>query len=256
MDSVAVRFNPKRMLDLSRIALVDEWRPYMFAGLIIGGVLLFTSVLFRGPSPTFFLNIMLLIGMVLVSKAFAEAHEKEKGIHYFMLPAAIEEKYLVKLLSTLVLFFLFALLVCLIANRLSIVIAPILFSSASISEFDPFRPAIFDKFKLYLFFHSLFFAGSIFFRKNSFFKTCLILMAAIFISVLAMGSFLKNYLAQFQSGNGGFYFRIDNMGDLNRFLGREVDFYLLAFQVTLFVIIPLLLYIVSFMKFKKMDVKG
>ncbi len=256
MEFILDRFSLKRVAGLSKIAFVDEWRPYLLSGMIIGLLIFFSGVFLRGPSMGFLLNIMLLIGIVQVSKVFSDIHQKEKGIYYFMLPASIEEKYLVKLLSTLVGYYIFALLVCLVSNRVSILIAEILYQSADIPTFNPLQPEFFDKFKLFLFFHATFFTGSLFFRKNSFLKTAFAFFAVSIVFAIGAGSYLKNLFFQSRSGQSSFHFRFDSMSDAYQGAGGALDSYLTLIQVILFIAIPLLLYGVSFLKFKNAEIRG
>lgn len=256
MDIALPKLNPRRMLGLSRIALVDEWRPYLLTGLVIGSLLLFANTFFRALSVGFFFNIMLLFGVVMVSRAFSEAHEKEKGIHYFMVPAAVEEKFFLKLLVTLVGFYLFTLLVCLVANRLAGMLSPLLSSSTTVPDFDPLQPEIFDKFKRYLFFHSLYFAGSLFFKKSNFLKTSFVLLVVTFVLFLVVGSYLKDYLIQSQAGRGVVHLHFNNLGGFEQVLGISADSFSLVFQVAIYIVMPLLLYSISFFKFKNLEVTG
>ncbi|MBU2510314.1 hypothetical protein KJ966_03215 [bacterium] len=256
MELILDRFNLKRVIGLSKIAVVDEWRPYLLTGTIIGLLIFFSGVFLKSASIGFLLNIMLLAGIVQVSKVFSETHQKEKGIYYFMLPASIEEKYLVKLLSTLIGYYIFALLVCLLSNQLSILIAGFLYQSSDIPGFNPLQPEFFERFKLYLFFHSIFFAGSLFFRKNSFLKTVLVFFAVSILLTISAGSYLKNLFVQSRSGQSSFYLHFDSMGDITQGIGGSLGSYVATLQVVAFVVIPLVLYGVSFLKFKNSEIRG
>ena len=262
VESINQIVNPKRTFSLLRIGLIDEWRSYMLAGLIIGCLILFTTLLDSSGfllgilSVNMLLNIMLLIGLVQVSKGFSEIRQKERGIYYFMIPASLEEKYLVKLISTLVLYFIYALLICFVANRISIVLANLINDSGNFQYFDPFHRDLFDKFKVYLFLHAVFFSGSLVFKKNNFLKTAFVLIATFFILTFSIGLYLKNTaIKTFESGQR-FNFYFNNLSDLFQAFGIDLETYLLLFEIGLYVAIPLMLYGFSYIKFKKIELRG
>lgn len=256
MELIQERFNPQRIANLIRIALIDEWRPFILTATVVGCLILFSGLLFRSVPQSFLLNMMLLIGLVQVSRIFSEIHHKEKGIAFFMTPASLEEKYLLKLVSSLVFYYLFTLFVCFVANRLAILITGLLYDSVSLAKFEPLQSRYFDKFKLYLFFHALFFTGALFFKRSSFLKTAFTVTTIFFVLALSAGTFLKNAFLQASAGQQGIYFQFNNVGDLYRAFGMEMDTYFTIIEIGMFIVLPVLLYGLSFLRFRKAEIRG
>jgi hypothetical protein len=250
MTNKTQRFDIKRILLIGKIAFADEWRPFFLTGVIIGCLILFGGIFLNVPSADFLLNIMLLIGVVLVSRVFADVHEQEKGIYFFTLPASIDEKYLVKLIATLFGFFGFALLICFTATMLSGFISSLLYTSVEFQVTDPFMFKLEDKFGQYLFFHSVFFTGSLYFSKNSFLKSAFSLITVAILLAIGVVTVLKNSFVQAQ--NSQFNFRFDS----TQSLPVDLQNYLDIVKITAFVIVPILLYVLSYIKFRKIEIKG
>lgn len=246
--------NIRRMIGLSRILLHDDWRPFLLNGFIVGALVFLGRFFVNLHSINTLLNIMLLIGIVLVSKTFSDLHEKEKGTYMLMLPASIEEKYLVRLISTLVLFYIFALFVTFAADFLSGLIVGLLTGSARYAFFDLHTSDLAGKFQVYLFFHAIFFSGSLFFRKNSFLKTTLCLIGALLVGFIALGSYFRHQF--FGRQQVEFYFQFDSSRDL--FGNLQLPFQDTIFFIKTFVLIgiPILLYLLSYFRFKHSEIRG
>ncbi|MBU3914404.1 hypothetical protein KKA14_02630 [bacterium] len=243
-------FSLKRIILLGKIALADDWRPFFLTGVIIGCLILFGGLFLNVPSADFLLNIMLLIGVVLVSRVFADVHEQEKGIYFFTLPASVDEKYLVKFIATLFGFFGFALLICFVATALSDLISSLLSSAIEFQIRDPFTVKLQDKFAQYLFFHSVFFSGSLYFKKSSFLKSAFSLIAVLILLAIGAATVLKNSFAQTQTSQ--FHLRFDS----SQSLPADLQNYWFIAKIVGFVVVPILLYVLSYMKFRKIEIKG
>ncbi len=250
MNNITQRFSIKRILLLVKIALVDDWKPFFLTGLIIGCLVIFKDIKYGlFPPTTIFLAIMLFVGVVLISKIFADVHEQEKGIYFFTLPASIDEKYLVKFIATLFGYFGFAILVCFAATVLSSFINSLVSASVEFQIINPIKDDVGDKFLTYMFLHSVFFTGSLFIKNYSFLKTFGLLLAAsliYFIGSLTLGSSLvKTQTAQFSYQ---YNFSQNSAGDPQNYWDTT--------RIVIFVVIPILFYVLSYMRFRKIEIKG
>lgn len=240
---------------LGRIALADDWRPFWMTGLIVLTLVIFGRLFFGFRMVDFLFNIMLLIGIVLVSRVFNDTHEQEKGIYFFMLPASIEEKYLIKLISTLIGYFLFALLVCIAGGLVSDFIGSFIYDSMEFRLHNPMSSQPMDKFAIYIFFHALYFTGSLYFKKNGFFKTSFIIIVITIIILIIAGTYVKHIMVS--GHNRQYYFDIDSgVMHLRNVLGLSADQYFMYTKVLFSGILPVVLFILSYFKFKRSEIKG
>jgi hypothetical protein len=241
-----------RLVLLSRIAFLDEWRPFFLAGAIIGGLVFLYGLAAQTSGRGGFIGLALIIGVVLSSKIFNDLYTPEQGTAYLMLPASLEEKFLVKLLATTVVYFVYIVLVMLVANTLAGT-ANYLFHGTNNTFYNPFTDDLWSKFKTYVFFHSIFFVSSLYIKKNSFLKTILVCLGISFLVMLVMSFLVKFYLVDnlttfmhlFQDGNGHI--------TPNLTLGQKALPYLKAL---FFYVLPLALYAAAYFKLKKIEIKG
>ena len=254
METQHSRFSLKRCFLLARIGLLDEWRPFLLSGVVIGGLILFSFLFLKSTSTLFLLKLMLFMGMVLVSKLFSILHHREKGIYTLMLPASVEEKFAVKLLMTTVGFYGYAIFICLVGGWFAHLVSSLLFEPAPYQVFNPFTLEGAEQFLMFLFFHSIFFSGSLFFKSNPFLKTVVSLMATFFVLTIISGIYLKNSMEM--PGNYQFHLRLDNSNQLMEALGTPYATLIHGFKLMSYLVIPTLLYSLSYFKFKHYEIKG
>ncbi|MCP4754606.1 MAG: hypothetical protein GY866_27295 [Proteobacteria bacterium] len=251
-SSHAARFDLKRLFLLGKIASIDDWKPYLLTGVVIGTLVFFGELFVRPFSGDFLLNLMLFAGIVHVAKVFYDFHEQEKGIYFFTLPASVKEKYLVRLLATALGYFVFSVFVCFVGSILGSAVHSMTSNSAEFYLHNPFNVELVDKFGTYIFFHAIFFCGSLYFKKNSFLKTLLTVIGVVVLLMIGAASLLD--LTDF------------NLPKLLSWLGhiRDVDGTiqvsfpdgLSRFRMATGLVLPAALYILSYFKFKKIEIKG
>jgi hypothetical protein len=255
METLHSRFSLRRSYLLARIGLLDEWRPFLLSGVVIGGLILFSFLFLKSTSTLFLLKLMLFMGMVLVSKLFSVLHHREKGIYTLMLPASVEEKFAVKLLMTTVVFYGYAIFICLAGGWFAHMLSSLLFEPAPYQILNPFTMEGAEQFFVFLFFHSMFFSGSLFFKSNSFLKTVVSMMATFFFILTIIGGiYLKNSLVM--PGNSQFYLRLDNSNQLMEVLGTSYANIVQGIKLVIYIVVPTLLYGLSYFKFKHYEIKG
>jgi hypothetical protein len=241
-----------RVIRLSRIYLSDDWKPFLLTGMVFGGLAFLSGLLMRRPATGFLFNAMLLVGIVLVSRLFAGIHSKEKGIYLFMLPAATMEKFVVQWAASLIGFYAFAVLAVATGSTLSNLVAAVLYQSA---EFEISYPVgLPGSFRIYCFFHALFFCGALVFRQSNFLKTTLVLMAVSFVLTIGSGVYLKNSLLR--RHNSGFFFQFDGAGEFYQIIDGPSSTAIYYAKVVALIIIPFILYGISYYRFKQWESKG
>ncbi len=248
--NLKARFSVRRMVGLGRLALADEWRPFLWIGMIFFVLTFLSSLTVFRFSPDFLFKLMLLAGIMFVSRAFADIRQKERGTYVFMIPASVEEKFLIRLLGTLVGFYLLSVLVFYLAAGAGNFVSYYLLDQVGLDRQPP--TDLLDSFAVFTFFHALFFAGALLFRKNNFFKTTLVLIAGFFVLLFSAGHYLKSSFMHGRHQQFQFYFDMED-GWQGLFPGSSSTFTLIKWF--LLVIVPLSLYGLSYLLFKNTQIK-
>lgn len=204
------------------------------------------------------MGIMLILGTVFMAgKSFSDMNTSEKSIGMIMIPASSFEKFIVPLISSSVGW----LLVVYVSYELLALIINGLWSALFGMEFVFFNVFDFikgkeltDMFLAYFFTHSIFFLGAAAFKKYPIAKTILAqfllnfaysILALIFIMVLF--------------GNMGYFANSsENFGEIllekGWFTQEKIVFYGRVLKILVMVVLPVLLYITAFFKFKEREV--
>ncbi len=247
-------FNPKRFFYLFRIELFNNLKTALLKDLIVAGAFLslsiFSALMKSRTDVSGFLFISLFMGIIFTSVSFSVAHNREAGVFYFTLPASVEEKFLVKFLFTAIFSFFSSVLTLFLTSLLTGIIGS-LFFGLSFTFFDPFKNSIFKIFLTYLYFHSIFFLGGILFKKNNFLKTVLSLVILFFIFTIVM-SFLAVNIFSLLYNNFTGEFNASNFFD---FFNYNSNALAVAFKIVFLYLVPPVLYIFSYLKFKKLENK-
>ena len=189
-----IKMKNKLQLDINRFGFMlkhDLGKYWKRVLLIIGGafviVTLISLLLYavgdlhfiaHEGHTVFFPAILFWLGLFLVSFSFKDLYEDSERSFYLNLPASYLEKYLSKLILTLlvlpiVIFVMYYFYAFFYDNALAI------FTNAEVNYFTLFSnnfigvPTSFDYFLMFLVIHSVFFIGAITFRKLAFIKTLL-----------------------------------------------------------------------------------
>lgn len=199
-------FSPARFREVCKKDLLESWKTNLWRFVILYAVLATFIVLFYlqgDPSKAivFSLLVFAVMGCAYASSVMEKMSTREKRIAYLMLPATSFEKYLSRLLYSLVLYtaaFIVAFgLADLTGSIVAAVFSPFgslesamagLFDFLSTSPHDGTGPVLFtDLVILYFFFHSCFILGGNIWYKHPFPKTiaALLVMLIIYAKVVS-----------------------------------------------------------------------
>lgn len=252
MNNATTLFNPQRIWRLLRIGMMDEWRPYLLSGLIIGGLIIFSTLFFGTSSSDFMFNLLLLMAIVQTSKLFSSFHTRERGIYELMLPASREEKYFIRLMMTTIGFYLYAILITMVAGETANLLSNLLNGRSALAVITPLTPGIWEKFLFFVFFHSIFFTGSLFFKSSSFLKTVGMLLLVFFLLSIIGTAILKNNLVSSQTNQ--FYFQFNNSQQVIPALNDSLNSLIHKVRIVIYYVIPPILYGLSFLSFRRKEV--
>lgn len=144
----------------------------------------------------FYPLILLIGGVVISSMVFNDLHQWPKNIHYLMTPTSMFEKWLAKLLFTTIFFIVLSTVLYFLFSLLSMGITSLIFGRAH-PLFNPFHPVIIKLAGLYLIVQSVFFFGSIYFKKYALVKTLLSITAIVILLGLFAGLVFRIAFAGF-----------------------------------------------------------
>lgn len=130
--------------------------------------------------------VIFIYCIAVTSFIFAELNVPEKQIDYLMLPSSTFEKYISKFLLTTFGFLLLAVL----AHSINTMQVNILNRGISTNDLQVKSTNFYEMLKLYLVWHSVFFFGSVYFRKMELAKTILVLVG-IGVFIYFYAQFLK-----------------------------------------------------------------
>ncbi len=129
-------------------------------------------------------------GLVIASSIFNELHSTNTCYRFLTLPATTAEKFLSAWLVTSVFYTVAVMLaIFLLSFSVESLGAIIRGSWARFELFNPFTDDVADTVSSYFFYHSIFFLGAIYFRKNNFLKTVLAYITIV-IGLLIFFSFV------------------------------------------------------------------
>lgn len=252
MNRSGFGFNPRRLIQLLRIAIADDWRSFLLTGLVMAGLVFITGFIFRPQGVGFLFGVMLLVGIVLVSRLFAGMHHKERGVYLHMLPASVQEKFVLQMAASLVGYFFYSVL-AIAAGAVLINLFRNVTGDVQ-GYMQVFPEGLGSVFQIYLLFHAIYFTGALWFRGNNFFKTSLVLIGAVILMIIVTVAYLKNTISSL--GTTNIIIQFNSLDQLGRFFGSPVFSPTYFLYVFLFIVFPLCLYGIAYYKFKNSQVKG
>lgn len=165
-------------------------------------------------------------GLLITSAIFKELHSPTTAFQYLTLPATALEKLLSAWAITTVFYiivtFIFYFLLTLI---IQIITAFSLTPELSVQLFNPLDFNIPDSVASYLYYHTIFLLGAVYFVKNNFLKTLLCIVVGMTSIIVIVGILL------YVSG-GGFSFNFST-GNLGTVLGHTISVLFSLFVLTL-----------------------
>jgi hypothetical protein len=209
-------FDPKRFALLVRADIQQYSRTVLIGSGIVAAIYFVSTIppLLFPPHRVdsdfhqgFFPAMLFIAGFLLSAGVFSEIHKPVRNAYFFLLPASLFEKMLVRLLGCGIGFTLISVLVYYLFSLISSGIAA-LYDWGSFPAFNPFTRDMLLTIAVYLVTHSIFLFGSVYFKKHSFMKTGVSLFAlAILLGIFAAIVFRIVYNDYFQ----GMCF-VDNLG--------------------------------------------
>jgi hypothetical protein len=199
----------------------------------------------------FYPLILLIGGTVTSSMVFNDLHQWPKNMHYLMTPASMFEKWLVKLLFVTVFYIVMSALLYFLFSLLSIAITLPIFGRAH-PIFNPFHPLIVKVAGLYFMIHSVFFFGSVYFKKYALVKTLLSITALSILIGLFAGLVMRIAFAGLFN-EGSFALRVEGqMYDWEKGKKFFESLWLIAEVVSKFVLPPLF-WVLSYFRLRESE---
>lgn len=246
------RFSFKRLTLLGHISIFNECRSSLLTFGVIACLIVFSRLFIPQFSVVFWFYNMLFVGIFLTSGVFKDLRHADKGSYFLLVPASVEEKYFIRWLVSSLGFYLFAVILCTFAVLINQVFSLFMQSQPTIELSVFLNTGLVSKLALFMFFHSIFFSGAIWFKNHNFSKTILSVLLfvafVLFISTMLIKDTsleLFNFLSFFMNVQG-----MDSYGKI--ILQRDV----FRINTLAFLFIPLVLYTISFFKFRKMEIRG
>jgi len=252
MESTNNRFSFNRLWLLGHISIFYEWRSSLMACGVIACLIVFTRLFIPYFSVAFWFANMLWVGIYLASNVFADLRQTDKGSYFLLIPASIEEKYFIRWLVSSLGFFLFAVVSSVLAILISQIFAlfvqvqPVL----ELSEF--LTTGLLSKLALFIFFHAIFFSGALWFKKHNFSKTILSVLAVVALFIFFSTMIIRDTsveLFDFLS----LFMKIQGMDAYGKIILHPDAFQL---NTLIFIPIPIMLYVISYFKFRKTEIRG
>ena len=170
-------FSPGRLLHLLKRDILSNINSTLIALGAVTAVIYFISAISaynNAPSGqlyfTLFTNFLFAGGLIVTSMIFKEMHKKETAQNYLLLPASNFEKFFSRLLISTIGFALITLVGVTVISYLSEGVNLLIFKRHNVI-FNPFSKTVWMLMAHYMVAQSIFFLGSVFFRKYHFIKT-------------------------------------------------------------------------------------
>ena len=201
----------------------------------------FINFFFNDPQPdvhgffktAYFMTIVLCV--VACQDVFNKLRHTPSGIQYLMIPATITEKYAAAWLYSSLFVFVSSMLTFWVMQIFGITVGNLI-TGMGVDYGMPGWEKVLDVFSTMMFTHSVFFFGSLLFRKNPIVKTAAIYMGTLFILAMIMAWMAKEYFTQMVVyGGNSTHINVDAMGstingvDLNTFfsyIGMNIKWFL------------------------------
>jgi len=246
------------ILNFNRLILVLKRQLFInmktwLIGLSAGaGLILLVALLNLISGPEFYTNnaiesfgftVFFIGGLIITSTIFNELHYPDKSLHYLTLPASALEKLISALVISILAYVVVGVFALLLVNVIVWILSLIIFG-VGITVFNPFSSEIINYVIFYyIFMHSFFFLGAVYFRKNNFIKTALALFLIIITLVIftSIFSYFIIGVGSYTTDNRMFFIKIEDSG------------FIRFYEVFRVVLIPFL-WIVAYFRLKEREV--
>lgn len=259
-------FNPGRFFLLFKRDFFTNYRSIIISVSAIAGFVIFASAIssLNQNQGDFHLKLYFMLlyigGFIVTSRAFKELHNTQKSYTYVTLPGSLLEKFAERLISSSIGYALGALLVYSMSAAISESINQLLFGYSH-ALFNPLSRTFLIGVAAFVVIQSVFLAGSVFFKKNSFIKTILMLtILAIVLSVIAVLIARFVFWESF-AGLQPTKQEFNSLRELSGWLGMTEDglqlfsrSLLLGIRIFFWALLAPLCWIISYLKFRKIEV--
>jgi len=259
-------FSPGRFFLLLKRDFLIHYRTILIAIAAIAGFVIFSSAIsaLKHNGGDFHLKLYFMLlylgGFIVTSRAFREMYNSQKSYIYMTLPGSLLEKFTERLISTSIGYALGTLLIYFVIAAISESLNQMLFGYTH-ALLNPLSKAFLISVAAFLVIQGLFLVGAVFFKKNSFIKTILMLtllaIALLIIAIFAARLILPGSFKGLHPTNQEF----NTMRDLTEWLGlTEARLLLvgktirLVIRILFWVVLAPLCWIVSYLKFRKIEV--
>ncbi len=197
---------------------------FVAAGLIFSFWLLFGFYLFDPSGPAVAVNMTAMIegpamffyligGLALTSMIFSEVHTSTRAHQFLTLPASTLEKFAAAWFVTSLAFTVFTMLAILgLSLIVELITAVRLWAWSQFSLFNPFSGNHLESIGNYFFYHSIFFLGAVYFRKNNFLNTVLVIIV-FFIGMFILIGIGGLIIAYFMTTDLSLEVHLSELGD-------------------------------------------
>lgn len=183
-QNLLARFQPRRIGLLIKRDVYLQYQTFLivfgalFVVLLIAGMTAIASGASGSLNPVLFPLVLFVGGFVFTSSAFNELNHARARAFYLSLPASTAEKFFAKLLLTGPAWAIACLLVYFLFSATVSGLTGLVFGTGY-ELFNPLTASAWTNMGVYLIFQSVFLTGAIWFRKNAFSKTVLVVFALL-----------------------------------------------------------------------------
>lgn len=197
-------FSFKRMLYLARKDWLELYKGLIITTLAVMGVVLVSSLInaYSGSGEFhsgMYVPVLFLSGILFSSNALTDIHKKGKGYPWVLTPASQIEKYLERFLFSTVGIIIYTLAAYWVFSLVCEGTAWLLFKRTN-PLFNPFTVQLLKTMAAYIVVQSLFFFGSIYFKKLNFIKTVLAMFIVTIVLTLLALLFFRIFFGSYFHG--------------------------------------------------------
>ncbi len=259
-------FCPERFFLLIKRDFFTHYRTILIATAAIAGFVIFSSALsalnHNGGEfhIRFYFMLLYIGGFIFTSRAFRELYNSQKSYTYVTLPGSLLEKFIERWLLTSLVYALGTLFVYFVIAVISEALNQILFGYTN-ALLSPFSRTFLVGTAAFLVIQGIFLTGAVFFKKNALIKTILMItlfaIVLLMIMILAVSLISPEHFRGFHWSNQEFnstpgLAKWLNMPEFNLILvGKKIEY---GLRILFWVILAPFCWLISFLKFRKIEV--
>lgn len=204
----------------------------------------------------FFKDILFIGGFIITAGSFTDMHRKETAQSFLLLPASTFEKFLSRLILTSVGFAVLTIAGMMLLSYISEGINVLIFSRHN-GLFNPLNKNVWLLVAHYMVIQSIFFFGSVYFRKYNFIKTVNVIFLFVILVSIVLFLFLRivffDFFSNFfQMNSTAFFFHWGNLNVYPENLSSLVTF----IKISYWIIPAPLFWVISYFRVKEAEIKN